>query len=371
MEGRIAPESAPPAPAPSVPPASGGIVGLVQRHGIKLVASLLLGGGLAWLLARGGLPLVPPSAAFADVRPWVVVAYLGSLVIVHFLKGVRWRHLLAPVGGASLREVILVSWVGFGAILLAPLRSGEIVRPYLITRRSSVRFWEAAGTVGAERVIDGLVLSLVLFFGLQIATPLSPLPDHVGNLPVPAAAVPKAAYGALSLFACAFTLMGVFFFARAWARRATFAVIGIVSRNLAETFARVVERVADGLRFLPSARHTIPFLGETLAYWAVNVVGVALLAWGCGLRDITLAQAAVTVGCLGMGVLVPAGPGFFGAFQLSTYMALAMFFREEQLTGPGAAFVFLLYAAQVGVHIVTTCFALLLQRTPPAELPAR
>ncbi|APR87104.1 Hypothetical protein A7982_12453 [Minicystis rosea] len=373
MERDLAAEAAPPA-APvmevPLPPTQGGVAGLIQRHGVKLLASILLGGGLAWLLARGGLPLVPPAHAFAKVKPWTVVVYVASLAIVHFFRAFRWRHLLRPVGQASARSVIGVSWIAFGAILLSPLRSGEIVRPYLITKRSNVRFWEAAGTVGAERVIDGLVLSAVLFAGLSLATPLSPLPDHVGNLPVPAAAVPKAAYGALILFMSAFALMGIFFFARDFARRATFAVIGLVSRDLAAAFARIVERVADGLRFLPSAQHTMPFLAETLAYWGVNVLGVALLAWGAGLESITLAQAAVTVGCLGVGILVPAGPGYFGAFQLSTYMALAMYFPEAMLVGPGAAFVFLLYVAQVGFHVAAMLFALVLDRLEPRAITA-
>jgi hypothetical protein len=335
---------------------------LLQRHGLKLGGSLLLGGGIAWVLARGGLPLVPPASAFVSLRPWTVAAYVGSLAVLHFLRALRWRHLLRPVGHVSLRSVLAVSWIAFGAILLSPFRSGEIVRPYLITKRSNVRIWEATGTVGAERVIDGLLISLVLFAGLQLAVPLAPLPDHVGNLPVPAAAVPKAAYGTLALFMSAFALMGTFFFARDFARRASFAVVGFFSRGLAERFAGIVERVADGLRFLPSPGHLFPFLVETLLYFAVNVAGVQLLAWGCGLTSITLAQAAVTVGCLGIGILVPAGPGYFGAFQLSAYMALAMYFPEAMLIGPGAAFVFFLYATQVGFHVVAMAIGLALDR---------
>ncbi len=248
---------------------------------------------------------------------------------------------------------LAVSWIAFGAILLSPFRSGEIVRPYLISKRSDIRVWEATGTVGAERVIDGLVLSLMLFAGLQLATPLTPLPDHVGNLSVPAAAVPKAAYAALAIFMSAFALMGTFFFARDFARRATFAVIGRVSHRLAERLAGIVERVADGLRFLPSPGHLLPFLFETLTYWIVNAAGVQLLAWGCGLTGITAGP-----GCRSRwGVWASAswcrrGPGTSGAFQLSTYMALAMYFSEAMLSGPGAAFVFFLYATQVGFHIL-------------------
>ena len=110
--------------------------------------------------------------------------------------------------------------------------------------------------------------------------------------------------------------------------------------------------MADGLRFLPSPELAAPFLAETLLYWTVNVAGVLLLGWGCGLTGMTLPEAAVTVGCLGVGILLPAGPGYFGAFQLSVYMALAMYFPDELLTGPGAAFVFLLYATQGGFHVL-------------------
>jgi hypothetical protein len=138
----------------------------------------------------------------------------------------------------------------------------------------------------------------------------------------------------------------------------------LISRKVADRLAGIVERVADGLRFLPSARLLGPFLLETLLYWGINVAGVFVLAWGSGLTAITLAEAAVTVGCIGIGILVPAGPGFFGAFQLSTYMALAMFFPEEALRGAGAAFVFLLYACQVGWHLIAAGIGFALDAEP-------
>jgi len=332
----------------------------LQRHAFKIGASLLLGAGLAWLLAHGGLPILPPREAFAALRPWTVAAYVGSLVLVHFFRAVRWRHLLRPIGEVSTRSAVAVSWVAFAAILLSPLRTGEVVRPYLITRRGTVRLWEAAGTVGAERIIDGLVLSLMLFAALQLSTPIHPLPDRVGDLEVPAAAVPAAAYGVLALFAVCFVLMGVFFWRRDFARRATQAVVGLASRRLADRLAGIVERVADGLRFLPAPGRMAPFFAETLAYWGINATGVWLLAWGTGLVGITLAEACVVVGCVGIGILVPAGPGYFGAFQLSAYMALAMFFPEAVIKGAGAAFVFLLYATQVGWHVVAAVIGLAL-----------
>lgn len=343
--------------------------GFFRRHAVKLVLSILLGGGLALLLLRGGLPLIPPEDAFARLRPWTVAAYVVSLLGVHVFRAVRWRHLLRVVGNASLRSILAVSWVSFAVIMISPFRSGEVVRPYLISKRSSVSLWQAAGTIGAERVIDGLVLSLILFAGLLSATPLDPLPARVGDLPVSPAAIPGATYGVLSLFAACFALMGVFFWRRDLARRVTHAVVGIVSHRLAVHAARIVEGVADGLRFLPSPRHLLPFLTETLVYWGINAAGVWLLGWGTGLWEMTFAQACVVMGVVGIGILVPAGPGYFGAFQLSTYMALAMYFPEGAIKSSGAAFVFLLYGTQLLFHIAAAVVAgaLMLGPEAPAE----
>jgi hypothetical protein len=52
-------------------------------------------------------------------------------------------------------------------------------------------------------------------------------------------------------------------------------------------------------------------------------------------------------------------------------MSLGMFFHEDMLKGPGAAFVFLLYAGQVGVHLVLMAVGAMLDPTEPApELTA-
>ena len=82
--------------------------GFWQRHGAKLIVSLTIGGGLAWLLAHGGLPLRPQADAFAAVKPWTVAVYVASLVVVHYFRAIRWRHLLRPLGRVEPRADPLV-----------------------------------------------------------------------------------------------------------------------------------------------------------------------------------------------------------------------------------------------------------------------
>jgi hypothetical protein len=74
----------------------------------------------------------------------------------------------------------------------------------MIRHKGKVSMAAATGTIGAERVIDGLCLTLLLGVSLQVTQPLSPLPDHIGKLAISVRAVPFYAYLSLGGFVTAF-----------------------------------------------------------------------------------------------------------------------------------------------------------------------
>jgi uncharacterized protein (TIRG00374 family) len=340
----------------------------MSRHRLALIASAVVLAGCGWLMHAGALPIVPPRRAFERVQWWTVAVYLAFWFATHWLRCARWYWLLRPLHPVSMRQTVAVSFVGYGALLILPLRLGEAVRPAMIRRKGELSAWAAASTVVADRIIDGLFFAILLFSALRIAKPLSPLPDHIGKLPVPAGIVPVAAYAAVLVFAAAFAVTALFYWRRAFALELTRAVLGRVSPRLASRAAAVVERLADGFSFLPRARYTLPFLGVTAASWAFNIVGQWLLMRGCGFEAITVAQVTVIACVLALGILAPNAPGFFGAFQISAYAGLALYLPPAQVVGQGSAFVFLLYVSQVGVTLVAAVLALIVGRFTIAQV---
>lgn len=341
--------------------------GWLGRHWLKLVASLAIAGAFGWLLRAGALPILPGREAFRDMRWWAAPGYVLVWCVVHYVRAVRWYFLLLPVHRVPVRRVLAVAFVGFAAVLLLPFRTGEVVRPVMIRKKGHLSGWAATGTVAAERVIDGLVLSLILFLALTLSRPLDPLPSSIGELPVPAAVVPGAAYSALALFVSAFSVMAVFYWRRDFARRTTEKVVGLVSRRLAAWLAQRIEKLADGMSFLPRARYLAPFLGLTLLYWGLNAAAAWVLARGAGFAGIGYLEACVITGVLALGILVPNAPGFFGAFQISIYAGFAMFFPPEMVVGPGAAFVLVIYLAQIGITSAAAALGLSWERTSVKE----
>lgn len=324
----------------------------LHEHRLKLLISLLLAGVFVWLLRVGDLPFLPSAQQLRHFDWTALGGYVVVWSLVHVVRAWRWKFLLDPVAHVPMRKLLLTSFIGFAAIVILPMRAGEIVRPALVREKGKLSGWTATGTVGAERVIDGLVLSLMLLFGLLASKPLDPLPERIGTLPLSPALVPAAASFALALFGCAFVAMGLFYFARTWTRRWIARTVGWFSSALAEWISVRIERVTLGLSFLPQWRHTVPFVLSTVGYWVMNAAAACWLAWGCGLENFAFAEACVLTGVLALGIMVPNAPGFFGAFQFSCYAALSLFIVEEQLFTAGSSLVFFLFVAQNGIMLV-------------------
>jgi uncharacterized protein (TIRG00374 family) len=339
--------TAPLAPQPNPPP-----VGFLRRHRAKLVASFIITVGLVYSLQKGGLKVWPDGVSFSYVKWWVVPLYVVTFLVTTYFRSVRWRFLLRSVAEVSRARVLAVSCIGFAAIIVMPFRLGEFVRPYMIRERGKVSMTAATGTVVAERVIDGLFLSIVLAVALVLVPTRTPMDSTVMGLPVTIQQVRFAGFMMLAIFTVASAVIAVFYVARDWARRITLNVVGVVSKKLAVKLADTAEKFAGGLHFLGRARDAVPFMMETTVYWVFNAFGMWLLAWGCGIvhADGTIlnyGETCAIMGMLGVTILVPGPPGLLGVFQAGIYMGMAMYLPRELIVGRGDAFVFLLYALQM------------------------
>jgi uncharacterized protein (TIRG00374 family) len=326
----------------------------------KLAISLVLAAIFLVLVHRGGMPLIPPADALAQVQWWAVPAYVAVLVATHFFRASRWRFLIAPVKAVPFREGILLNWIGFFAIFALPLRLGEMARPALAKVRHRISISAGLGTVAVERVIDGLVTSLCVVWALAA------LPHRVTEDPI-ARSLPYYGGLAVAVFAAAMLALALFLWQRSFAMRLVEATIGWISGRLARFVSQKVGNVADGVRSIADPRLAAGFVGETLAYWALNAFGMWLLGRGCGL-EMSFGHAVAVMGILAIGILIPAGPGLFGNFQLAVSVALRLFFADAVVGTQGAVYLFLMYVTQALVVSVAGILPLYAMRLRFADL---
>lgn len=352
------PSEAPFASAPTPPEPKRSTRGRNLRAAI---VSVVLVAAFVWVLASGGFPLFPPASAWANVRTPGVVVFVGLMVFNLLTRYARCHFLYAPLANVAFRRTMTINAIGMAAITYLPLRIGEFARPAMLRDRGTVSAWAITGTVGAERILDGIVFSGMLLLGLAIAAPQVPLPNHVGSLPVPVWIVPRSASIASLVFVAAFFVMAAFYWYRAQARRLTEFAIGLVSRKLATRLADIVERLSDGLRFLTNVRYSLPYLVVTLVSVFSLVLAIEVLADAVGLAELSVSQSMVVLGVLALGFTAPNAPGFFGVVQLALYMGLATYIAPDKVAKEGSVLVFIYYATYLLTVTVLAAIALLME----------
>jgi glycosyltransferase 2 family protein len=316
------------------------------------------------------LPLLPPRAALMRVDPWGLVGYAGLIVVTLFLRSARWHFLVLPVTRVPLRLLLEVNWLFFGANMILPLRLGELVRPALLARLTKISWTQALSMSAAERIIDGALGSAILLSALALSTPLDPLPDRIGGVPLPPALVPGAGYAGAMLFGTAFAVAYTFYRWRNVARRVSEKLLTPVSARLASTVSGALDGLADGLRFLSVGRLFWPFLAGSVIYWLCSAWSLWLVMRCAGL-NVGAPESAVVLGMLSLGLMVPGAPGYFGAFQFSVYAALALFVPPDSIVTTGAVAIFWMYCGQILLSLVCMLFGLrALVPARPTSTPA-
>ena len=315
-----------------------------MRLAINLILSLGMLALCTWLVWPDAQERVHLQEAIAQLR-WAnfapyLAAYLGMQVVVHLCRSLRWNHLLAPLGvRVPAGPLLAISSVGFMAILALPVRLGEFVRPGLLRQGRYTTASAALGTVAVERIVDGLIISL-LVFGAFFA---HRGPDSPGWMML-------AAYAALGVFTAALVFL---MFAMRWPEPTVrFCLALTLLPRFAPRFAGVLEhRLLDMIRGCAALKHRrslIMFLIWSVVYWTVNGLGMWVLARGFGL-PLPLIGAYATMGLLGVGLMLPNSPGLVGQFQWFVLLGLSLYLGFDPK--PTAAHT-LVYATALAYAIV-------------------
>lgn len=294
----------------------------VTRNLLKLLIGLLIGAFFVWLSAKdwplaelSGTPSFDGSTLTVGTPPrgwaidlWWLLPYFGILSLIHVLRVIRWKPLLDPITKLSLAEHNRIGAVGFMAMFLFPLRLGELVRPHLVkqaTQRqgATVNRSEVLATVVVERVVDGLVVSLMLFGVLFL------LPD-TGRA---SSDLAIGAYAALAVFAGAAILLAGARWQNALTRRVVAMTAGLVSKRLAAGIDRILGDFLRGLASLSSPASFLYFVALTVIYWGLNGLGVWCMVQAFALPVDMLGSYAM-MACVVVGMMIPNSPGNVGSF---------------------------------------------------------
>jgi uncharacterized protein (TIRG00374 family) len=276
---------------------------------LRKVGWLFAFGVLVFVVREMHIDTLPQKLAGVDWRLLAVAALLGVVPVL--LQTVRWRYLL---GTATVRfsTVLQAVYLGSLANLIVPLRTGEVVRGLVVSRRTGRGLASVFSTEFVERVADALAMAGMIWLVARVAS----MPGILGPVQ---AVLQVVLVGFVLLVAVA--IVGE----RPLRRRLT-------TWNPPGRYGRALRRsslgIASGLPLLRDWRAVT--LSVSTAAGMILVQAVILwLSLRAFHVHLSLLQVAAVQAVISMGTLVPSTPGNLGSWQMACVVGLTMFGVEH------------------------------------------
>lgn len=350
----------------SAPP-TGGRRGLRRVLDPRVLFGLAITAVTLWYSFRGvSFSALLRDMGRADLAILLIPSIPAYVWSIH-LRALRWRHLTEGVAEIGTGPLFRATAVGFMANNIFPLRIGEVVRAWYLSRESGASGAALLGTVVVERLVDALcVLALAaVVLGTQgaRATGLDPL----------AVLAPTAGFVGL----------GVAFLValRAAPERAIGLGVRVGGAVLPERFTERLEhllsQLARGLAGVRSGR-SLAWVGfYSLLLWLLVIVvpfTAAIYSLGLDLdgpAEVVRASFSLLV-WVGFAVAIPSAPGFFGPYHAACWVALRPFGVDKELAvalGTLSHGVFWLTMTGLGLAVLRSRGGRLDETLAPADAP--
>ncbi|MDQ6758346.1 MAG: flippase-like domain-containing protein [Acidobacteriota bacterium] len=255
---------------------------------------------LAWTLHGASLGRLRNEIAHLDWR-WVLVA-MSCDILVYVVQAWRWLLVLRPVTYVSLWTSVRAIYVGLFANEVLPLRAGEIIRCFLLSRWTKVPVSVTLASALIERIFDGVWLVVCLFLTLKYV--------HL-----PKQFVAGGIFLAALLAVCA-VLLG---FAMFYKQQTLDLLLD------AKWLSWVHVLIAD-LHLIGHSRYLYYALLVSMPYLLLQVLPVyAMIRSYHQLSAVPLGAAFAMTVLLRLGSVIPQGPGNVGTFNGITVIGLRLF----------------------------------------------
>ena len=247
---------------------------------------------------------------------WVAVGAVADIV-AYVIQGWRWSLLLRPLGPVSVWSATRAIFVGLFANEVLPLRGGELIRCFLVTRWSEIPISVTFASALIERIFDGILLIVGLFFSFR----------YLRNFPLSrgqARALILLTDGGIFLGVLILVCGAVLAVAMYWREQALEVILDSRMFSWAHVFIEDLHRIGHSRYLYLSALVSVPHL-------LMQAVPIYAVMQAYGLDEASWKGAAALMVLLRLGSVAPQAPGNVGLFQVLSTLGLTLFGVQQAM----------------------------------------
>lgn len=273
-----------------------------------------------------------------EARYWLILPVFAILLFSHWVRALRWRILMEPMGYHPRRSnTFFAVMIGYLANLAVP-RLGEVLKCTLLARYEKVPADKLVGTMIAERAVDVICLLLVFLAAIFVQTDI--IGEYVHDLFMSRMGGSDEIKWANIIITAAVILaiiMGI------WLLFRRFGHLKFV-----KNFRKILAGIWQGLMSIRYVQHKWLFFLYSLLIWLLYFLGTYIGFYALeetseyGFKE---SLSVLAFGSIGM-IMTQGG---IGAYQLMVQQIMTLYGLSQAI---GLAFGWILWIAQTFVILL-------------------
>ncbi len=238
--------------------------------------------------------------------------YLIPAIIAYFTgiwtRTMRWGFLMRPIKKCETSRLFPVYVISYMVNNVIPLRMGDVYRAVVAGRRESVSRSATLVTIGVERIFDGLTMLVLLalsFWFYPVSDPRVKSAIQIGSI---------VFLGAIIL--CYIVVMN-----KKYAEWIANLVINSLPGKFHSRLRTLFDNFFVGLDVLKGPREMVSIITLSFVTWLLESLSYLIVMWSFHLW-VGFHVAISTMALVNLMIIVPAGPGYFGPFELACIIML-------------------------------------------------
>jgi len=256
------------------------------------------------------------AAALKNADYIWLVPNIFFVLLAMFQRAERWKYMLNPIASVKYKTLLAATCIGFMANNVLPLRLGEFVRAYSLSKQDN-RITKSASlaTIFVERMVFDLLALLIILAVILALFPIKLMEDANYKL---GALISLGIAVAGLIFA-----VGIVLKPEGSGRLLTkylFFLPGVIRSKIELT----VMKFSKGLLFLKNWKETLSVSGHTMLIWLCMGISNIFVFYAFGF-DLPIYASYVLLVVVSISILIPSSPGFIGVYHAGVVFTLSRF----------------------------------------------
>jgi glycosyltransferase 2 family protein len=291
----------------------------------KFWLGVLFSAVLLYLTVRG--------LKFAEM--WAVLQqaqYLWLIpgIMVYFLavwaRAWRWHYMLRPLKKIPTAEMFPVVCIGYFGNNILPARAGEVLRAFVLRKRTGVPVSASLATVIVERIFDGVVMLGFVFLNLPELARLTGDAGFMGTLNIRDLAI----IGTLVFVGALLVFLLAAMFPHITEGVANWFIIRLVPAKARPATLALTRRFLSGLESLRSPQEALMIFVTTVIIWLLET-GKYWLVMHAFPFQVSFFTLMLMNGIVNLATTLPSAPGYVGTFDLPGIAVLMAYGVSQEI----------------------------------------